>query len=81
MDENRIYTTVQGDMWDSIAYHFYGDVKSVYQLIDPVKHSRAAVCCRLLWYCGTDNASDHRMKSETLFSQKSKRRNPLYQMG
>ena len=23
MDENRIYTTVQGDMWDSIAYHFY----------------------------------------------------------
>ena len=27
MDENRIYTTVQGDMWDSIAYQFYGDVK------------------------------------------------------
>ena len=29
MDENRIYTTVQGDMWDSIAYEFYGDVKYV----------------------------------------------------
>lgn len=29
MDENRIYTTVQGDMWDSIAYHFYGDVKYI----------------------------------------------------
>lgn len=29
MDENRIYTTVQGDMWDSIAYYFYGDVKYI----------------------------------------------------
>ncbi len=29
MDENRIYTTVQGDMWDSIAYEFYGDVKYI----------------------------------------------------
>lgn len=29
MDENRIYTTVQGDMWDSIAYRFYGDVKYI----------------------------------------------------
>lgn len=29
MDENRIYTTVQGDMWDSIAYNFYGDVKYI----------------------------------------------------
>ncbi|MDD3662295.1 MAG: tail protein X [Candidatus Pacebacteria bacterium] len=29
MNENRIYTTVQGDMWDSIAYEFYGDVKYI----------------------------------------------------
>ena len=29
MDENRSYTTVQGDMWDSIAYNFYGDVKYI----------------------------------------------------
>ena len=29
MDENRMYTTVQGDMWDSIAYQFYGDVKYI----------------------------------------------------
>ena len=29
MDENRYYTTVQGDMWDSIAYNFYGDVKYI----------------------------------------------------
>lgn len=29
MDENRYYTTVQGDMWDSIAYQFYGDVKYI----------------------------------------------------
>ena len=29
MDESRIYTTVQGDMWDSIAYNFYGDVKYI----------------------------------------------------
>ena len=29
MDENRIYTTIQGDMWDSIAYNFYGDVKYI----------------------------------------------------
>lgn len=29
MEENRIYTTVQGDMWDSIAYEFYGDVKYI----------------------------------------------------
>lgn len=29
MDENRIYATVQGDMWDSIAYEFYGDVKYI----------------------------------------------------
>ncbi len=29
MDENRIYVTVQGDMWDSIAYKFYGDVKYI----------------------------------------------------
>lgn len=25
MDENRIYITVQGDMWDYIAWKFYGD--------------------------------------------------------
>lgn len=24
-----MYTTVQGDMWDSIAYQFYGDVKYI----------------------------------------------------
>ena len=29
MDENRMYITVQGDMWDSIAYQFYGDVKYI----------------------------------------------------
>lgn len=29
MNEDRIYTTIQGDMWDSIAYQFYGDVKYV----------------------------------------------------
>ena len=29
MDENRYYTTVQGDMWDSIAYQFYGDTKYI----------------------------------------------------
>ena len=29
MDENRFYTTVQGDMWDSIAYQFYGDTKYI----------------------------------------------------
>ena len=23
------YTTTQGDMWDSIAYNFYGDVKYI----------------------------------------------------
>jgi phage tail protein X len=33
MDENRIYTTVSGDMWDSIAYKFYGDVKYIYLLL------------------------------------------------
>lgn len=29
MDENRMYTTVQGDMWDHIAWKFYGDVKYI----------------------------------------------------
>lgn len=29
MDKERMYTTVQGDMWDSIAYQFYGDVKYI----------------------------------------------------
>lgn len=33
MDENRIYTTIQGDMWDSIAYEFYGDVKYIGYLL------------------------------------------------
>ena len=28
-DQKRIYTTVQGDMWDSIAYKFYGDEKYI----------------------------------------------------
>ncbi len=27
------YTTVQGDMWDSIAYKLYGDVNAVDALI------------------------------------------------
>lgn len=27
MDGGSYYTTVQGDMWDSIAHRFYGDVK------------------------------------------------------
>lgn len=27
MDNGSYYTTVQGDMWDSIAYRFFGDVK------------------------------------------------------
>ena len=42
MDENRIYTTVQGDMWDSIAYNFYGDVKYIgllLQMIDKMDYS------------------------------------------
>jgi phage tail protein X len=29
MDESRVYITAQGDMWDSIAYNFYGDVKYI----------------------------------------------------
>ncbi len=29
MDENRMYMTVQGDMWDYIAWKFYGDEKHV----------------------------------------------------
>ena len=29
MDENRMYTNVQGDMWDHIAWQFYGDVKYI----------------------------------------------------
>lgn len=29
MDENRMYTTVQGDMWDHIAWKFYGDEKYI----------------------------------------------------
>lgn len=29
MNENRIYTTVQGDMWDFLAWKFYGDVKYI----------------------------------------------------
>ena len=29
MDENRMYTTVQGDMWDYIAWKFYGDEKYI----------------------------------------------------
>lgn len=33
MDENRIYTTVQGDMWDSIAFKFYGDEKYISLLL------------------------------------------------
>lgn len=34
MDEKRYYTTVSGDMWDSIAYNFYGDVKYIGLLMD-----------------------------------------------
>lgn len=33
MNENRIYTTIQGDMWDSIAYSFYGDTKYISLLL------------------------------------------------
>jgi len=29
LDENRMYTTVAGDMWDYIAWQFYGDVKYI----------------------------------------------------
>lgn len=29
MGEDTIYTTIQGDMWDYIAYKFYGDVKYI----------------------------------------------------
>ena len=29
MEENRIYTKVQGYIWDSIAYQFYGDFKYI----------------------------------------------------
>lgn len=29
MDENRMYTTVQGDMWDYIAWKFYGNEKYI----------------------------------------------------
>lgn len=29
MNEKRVYITVQGDMWDSIAYRFYGDDKKI----------------------------------------------------
>ena len=52
MDENRIYTTVQGDMWDSIAYQFYGDVKYIGLLLqrrrrrpgmEIVKHEGASI--------------------------------------
>jgi len=34
MDEKRNYITVQGDMWDSIAYQFYGDVKYIGLLME-----------------------------------------------
>lgn len=34
MDEKRYYTTVSSDMWDSIAYAFYGDVKYIGLLMD-----------------------------------------------
>lgn len=34
MDEKRYYTTVSGDMWDSIAHNFYGDVKYIGLLMD-----------------------------------------------
>lgn len=33
MDENRTYTTVQGDMWDAVAYRIYGDVKYISLLL------------------------------------------------
>lgn len=29
----KIYTTIQGDMWDSIAYKLYGDEKYMCQLM------------------------------------------------
>lgn len=29
MDEDRYYTTVQGDMWDYIAWKFYGNEEYV----------------------------------------------------
>lgn len=38
MDEKRYYTTVSGDMWDSIAYAFYGDVKYIGLLMDSNPH-------------------------------------------
>lgn len=34
MDEKRYYTTVSGDMWDSIAYNFYRDEKYIGLLMD-----------------------------------------------
>ena len=30
----KTYTTVQGDMWDSIAYKCYGDVAGINALMD-----------------------------------------------
>ena len=32
MDEKRYYTTVSGDMWDSIACAFYGDVNEALEM-------------------------------------------------
>lgn len=34
MSENKTYTTVQGDMWDAIAYRIYGDVKYIGLLLN-----------------------------------------------
>ena len=31
---SRIYTTIQGDTWDSIAYKLYGDEKYMKNLIE-----------------------------------------------
>lgn len=34
MNDKRYYTTASGDMWDLIAYNFYGDVKYIGLLMD-----------------------------------------------
>ena len=54
MDENRYYTTVQGDMWDSIAYQFYGDTKYIGLLFennqDPVSYTHLDVYKRQIYF-------------------------------
>lgn len=40
----KTYTTIQGDMWDSIAYKLYGDVKYTDILIRAnIKHHRTYI--------------------------------------